>query len=117
MVATIVLVFGSILETLFLGLLEIQMLPPIATQSGDPATAIFARACKSDIGRRTALRSGTSAKVPLTAANSNKPHEKQMAFISPGMDRHTNSRIRWDLLRTRQDVQTGGLQMQFYHNP
>src|SRR5579862_2607558 len=62
-VATIALAFGSILETLFLGLFDIQMLPPIATQSGDPGTAIFARACKSDIGRRTALRSGASAKV------------------------------------------------------
>src|SRR5665213_4496176 len=37
-VATMLLVLGSIFETLFLGLLEIQMLPPMATQSGDPGT-------------------------------------------------------------------------------
>ena len=37
-------------EILFFGLLEIQTLSPIATQSGDPGMGNFAIACSSDIG-------------------------------------------------------------------
>jgi hypothetical protein len=68
---------------LFLGLIEIQILPPVAAPAGDPGTGIFAIACESAIGWREGLRFEVSARLPLTEADIDNPHEKQMASFRP----------------------------------